>query len=407
MQRASAITTLVLIASVAFTYAADLSPAVNWSSDDDALPEVLPKKMSGKTDDEIQKALFQAYENQLKVISEYSGHVLDPEFPYGQFKDEMPVTNARTSNSQSDITFYNNNIRGFVGYNKNSINIKWVPNQVVTEIGWKEWNIRGRYTFMNSSFFDQGKYLIKLQDIKYLAGTTLSENTEAYPSTVPKSSISYKNIISSFITSGSLEILKNSDFPNIKHFVEDIVFQQVADRIVKDTHNNITVAIRQAVKPYIIFKNDTDPNFPGVTGKLIVGGVGYSITNTVISGLSNIEQKLKKIAVKMATNTAMADLRMTVHKLDGKFDFKLEESKPVVGKGTFAITRIDVNVSFNMLKPAECKAETAVNQPVVKYGTKISADSEKTLTNAFVENVKSQLNTIVCKTLSQMIKSVK
>lgn len=182
----------------------------------------------------------------------------------------------------------------------------------------------------------------------------------------------------------------------------------MADRIVKDTHNNITVAIRQAVKPYIIFKNDTDPNFLGANGKLpVVGNVGYSISNTIISGLSNMQQKLKKIDVKMATNTAMIDLRMTIHKLDGKFDFKLEESKPVVGKATFAITRIDINVSFNMLKPVECKAEITLYQPIVKYNSKISVDIEKTLTNAFVENVKNQLNTNICKALGQIIKSVK
>lgn len=68
---------------------------------------------------------------------------------------------------------------------------------------------------MNSSYFDQGKYLIQLQDLKYLAGTTLSENTESYPSMVPKSSISYKGIKTSF-TGGLPEILKISDSSNVK-----------------------------------------------------------------------------------------------------------------------------------------------------------------------------------------------
>lgn len=106
----------------------------------------------------------------------------------------------------------------------------------------------------------------------------------------------------------------------------------------------------------------------------------------------------------MATNIVTADLRITIHSLDGKFDFKLEESKPTIGKATFAVSRIDVNVSFNMLKPVECKAEVVVNQPNVKYGTKLSADIEKTLTNAFIDNVKIQLNTNICKALGQMIK---
>lgn len=103
---------------------------VNWSSDDDTLPEMLPKKMVGKTDDDVQKAVFQAYATQLKVISEYSGHVLEPDSPYGFFKDEMPITNARTSNPQSDLVFYNNAIRGFIGHDKNSITVKWSSDQV-------------------------------------------------------------------------------------------------------------------------------------------------------------------------------------------------------------------------------------------------------------------------------------
>jgi len=156
-----------------------------------------------------------------------------------------------------------------------------------------------------------------------------------------------------------------------------------------------------------MIKNDTDQNFPGTNGKLPSSSVGYSISNTVISGLANSENKIKKVTAKMATNTVTIDLRTTTHSLDGKFDFKLEESKPIVGKATFTISRIDVSISFNILKPVECKSEVAVNQPNVKYGTKLSADIEKTLTNSFIDNVKNQLSTNICKAIGQMIKSGK
>lgn len=89
--------------------------------------------MQGKSDDEIQKAVFQALENQLKVISEYNANMLDSESPYAYFKDEMPIPTTRTSIPQSDLLFYNNAIRGFVGPIKNSIVIKWVPDQVTIE----------------------------------------------------------------------------------------------------------------------------------------------------------------------------------------------------------------------------------------------------------------------------------
>lgn len=178
--------------------------------------------------------------------------------------------------------------------------------------------------------------------------------------------------------------------------------------MVKDTHNNITVAIRQAVKPYIIFKSDTESNFPStVAGKLSTGGVGFSISNAAISGFTNLEQKVKKVTAKIASNTVTVDLRMTIHSLNGKFDFKIEESKPTIGKATLTIIRIDANVSFNLLKPTECKSEIVVNQPVFKYGTKLSTDVEKTLSNAFVDNVKNQLSTFICKAFGQAIKSSK
>lgn len=64
------------------------------------------------------------------MVSEYNGHVLDSEPPNGFFKDEMPITNTRSSNPLSDLVFYNNGIKGFIGTNKNSILIKWVPDQV-------------------------------------------------------------------------------------------------------------------------------------------------------------------------------------------------------------------------------------------------------------------------------------
>lgn len=68
---------------------------------------------------------------------------------------------------------------------------------------------------MNSTYFDQGKYVILLQDLKYLAYTTLSENTESYPSTVPKSSISFKNIKATF-TGGLPTVLKIGESSNVK-----------------------------------------------------------------------------------------------------------------------------------------------------------------------------------------------
>lgn len=189
-----------------------------------------------------------------------------------------------------------------------------------------------------------------------------------------------------------------------RHFVEDIVFQNVADRILRDTHKNITSAIRQSVSKYVLFQNDTVLNFPAVNGKLPTGTTGYGFSNTVISGLSNTEIKLKKVTAKIAANTLTADLRLTIHSLNGKSDFKLEESKPTIGKITFTVGRIDATISFNMLKTTECKSEVTINQPIIKYDVKLSADNEKALTKAFFDNITAQLNTKLCKVFGQTSK---
>lgn len=186
--------------------------------------------------------------------------------------------------------------------------------------------------------------------------------------------------------------------------MEDIIFQNVADRILKDTHKNITSAIRQSVSKYVIFQNDTIFNFPSVNGKLPTSNTGYGYSNTIISGLSNTEIKLKKITAKITVNSLTADLRLTIHSLNGKTDFKLEESKPTIGKATFTVGRIDANISFNMLKTTECKSEVTINQPNMKHDAKLSVDIEKALTKAFFDNITAQLNTKICKAFGQTSK---
>jgi len=397
------LTILAFYICISIAFAADKLSEDNWSFEHDSLPEMLPKKLRGKSDDEIQKAVFQGYQILHKLITEYNGRGLDSDI-YGFFKDEMPISNTRTSDLQSELIFYNNAIKGFNGYNKNSITIKLVPNQVVTDIEWKELNVRGRYSFLNSTYFNQGKYIIRLNDVNYLGITPLAGNIEEYPMSIPKSSISYKYVNASF-TGGLPDVLKTSDSPNFKHFLEDIVFQQVADRIVKDTHNNITVAIHHATKPYIIFKNDTYQNFPGTAGKFIGGTVGYNISNTVISGFGNLRLWVIKVNAKMATNVVNVDMGIVFHNLNGKFDVNIEDTKPVVDKATFTIGRIDGILYFNMLNPTECKFETTVLDIKVKYETKLSADVQKMLTNAFADNINNQLRG-VCKITKDVVKPV-
>jgi len=48
---------------------------------------MLPRNIRDKSDEEIGKAIFNAYSNQIRFVSEYNGHVYDPPFPLGYFKN--------------------------------------------------------------------------------------------------------------------------------------------------------------------------------------------------------------------------------------------------------------------------------------------------------------------------------
>lgn len=103
---------------------------MNWRSDDNTLPEMLPKSMSESSKEEIERAVFDAYENQMKIISEYSGHVFDPEYPYGYFRNEYFLPDVRTYRPEADLVFRANVIKGFRKYKENDILLKWAPDQV-------------------------------------------------------------------------------------------------------------------------------------------------------------------------------------------------------------------------------------------------------------------------------------
>lgn len=78
--------------------------------------------------------------------------------------------------------------------NNNHILIIFTYIKIVTNIEWKDANIRGSYYYSNTTYFEQGNYRIILGGIRYQANTPLSENTMKYPSSVPKSSISYESV---------------------------------------------------------------------------------------------------------------------------------------------------------------------------------------------------------------------
>jgi len=109
-----------------------LDSAVNWTVDDNTLPESLPYLMRTKYygNDEIQNAVFWAYKIQYDVISEHVGHVYDAESPLGYFNDVLILPKIRASLINSNIVFENNTVSGLMDFKSNNIVIKWSEDRV-------------------------------------------------------------------------------------------------------------------------------------------------------------------------------------------------------------------------------------------------------------------------------------
>lgn len=109
-----------------------LDSVVEWSVDEDSLPEVLPSLMRNAyySDEEIKKALFWAYKIQYDVISEHNGHVYDTKSPLNYFSDGLILPKTRASAINSDLIFDDNIVSGLTNFKSNKIVIKWSQDQV-------------------------------------------------------------------------------------------------------------------------------------------------------------------------------------------------------------------------------------------------------------------------------------
>lgn len=66
----------------------------------------------------------------MKMISEYGGHVYDPPFPFGYFKNEFPIPDTQSIQPEDDLVFVNNVVKGLNDYTHNEIVFKWAPDVV-------------------------------------------------------------------------------------------------------------------------------------------------------------------------------------------------------------------------------------------------------------------------------------
>jgi len=104
-----------------------------------------------------------------------------------------------------------------------------------------------------------------------------------------------------------------------RYFLEEVAFAHVANYVLETTRQNVTSAIREAVQPYVQYRNRSDPHFPASAGRLDNGRF-FAVSDPFVDGLDTALQKVNSVWSKPNTGVLMVDVEHTLHNLNGTFN---------------------------------------------------------------------------------------
>lgn len=174
-------------------------------------------------------------------------------------------------------------------------------------------------------------------------------------------------------------------------------------------HNNITVAIKQAIGPYIIFKNASDVTPGGFTSNL-PSGEQCKADDVFVTGFNQTNFRVKNVFADVQENNrnVTAVIEFTVHKLSGDFTLQIDEGgTPYPGQSRFNVDRINVMATINVLNGAECTANTTVHGVKVDVYTESSSASNMNqfVAKKFANNIVNKYDKTICSVFAGMLKS--
>ncbi|XP_015373669.1 PREDICTED: uncharacterized protein LOC107168690 [Diuraphis noxia] len=395
---------LLILITVCFVLSSADS-AVNWTVDDNTLPESLPDLMrvNNYRNEEIQNALFWAYKIQYDVISEHIGRVYDAESPLEYFNDVLILPKTRTSLINSNFVFENNTVSGLMSLKSNNVIIRWSQDRVTTDITWKELHIVGRYTFVDEWRYVTGKYKITVENVMYQNDTPLSKNIELYPSSAPNSAISYSKFKTTF-TGHNFSI--PDGFLATRYFLEEVAFGHIADYALEVTRKNVTSAIRAAIQPYVQYRNRSDSHFPPTAGWLDDGRF-FAIIVPFVDGLDKALQKVNSVWTEPNTGALMVTVEHTLHNINGTFNLhvvsRLSELQQPSRVIDFFMDRVRLSITYDVLRP-NCLCSAIVKVYKITSQPRDTQDDTGHLpivATAFANAVKDHLSNGSCSAIAK------
>jgi len=164
---------------------------------------------------------------------------------------------------------------------------------------------------------------------------------------------------------------------------------------MRATRKNVTSAIRAAVQPYVLYKNRSDPHFPGATGWL-GNGQTFAIRNPFVNGLDNAVQKVKAVWSKLDAGSVIVFVENTLYNLSGTFDLYVRGVAERTEVVEFVVGRVSLEIAYDVLKP-NCYCSTVVH--AYGMGPKSGRDrpyEQRQAIDAFVDTIKRHLSVGTC-----------
>jgi len=135
-----------------------------------------------------------------------------------------------------------------------------------------------------------------------------------------------------------------------RYLLDGVVLRRVADFAAASARQNVSSAVRTAVRPYVIYKNQSDPHFPGVAGQL-VDGRRFAVSDPFADGLDHAVQKVTAVQLTSSDNgtSAIVYADYALHNVSGTFRLRVDDAE--FGTVYFAVERFGLSVEYDALRP--------------------------------------------------------
>lgn len=81
------------------------------------------------------------------------------------------------------------------------------------------------------------------------------------------------------------------------------------------------------MQPYVLYKNRSDPHFPGTTGRLN-DGRGFVVGDPFTAGLDHASQKVRAVWTEPGSDAVIVAVENTLHNLSGTFNLHVLQGRP-------------------------------------------------------------------------------